>query len=487
MRPLSNNLSQVTIISLVLFASILAYQHSFIFPYHDDYGLAVLDYVGTQRGFVKTDYHAEQLFAFLEGMYVNWSGRIVSLFILIYTYSFGLNAVRTYQALSILFFVMLSARLIQRRDGTGFNVGIAVLAIVYLSLPGYSMKSGVYWFAAASGYLWAFPFIAAAAVVIDRRGRFTCASVALLAFAAAFHEQIGIAIAVFSFLYLLSAFTKSRRLFVQQVALAMPIFLTIALTVLAPGNFARAASAAVSDPPHTQRLFENLEDVLLVISSQQTAVYLASLGIAVAALVSNRCENVTLWQRRAINIICVVMLLLGIWLYPLMTTGVTIAAFTILLWSYVLRRARNAKIVLMLFLAGLSSMLVVCLAPIAVDRAVLPFFLFSAPALAYVLTRELSGWARIGFLLLGAGFGLWNAAATLDGHRANYEISQINDATLRTAAYRFARGDPVPLPIELYKYPDRTAMRTPPYERPIIEKWMRTYYGLPPDSPFSWQ
>jgi hypothetical protein len=57
--------------ALALFIIFLIAQHSLVFLYFDDWGLAVLDYVGAQHGFLGQDFDFHHLMNFLRGMYLN--------------------------------------------------------------------------------------------------------------------------------------------------------------------------------------------------------------------------------------------------------------------------------------------------------------------------------------------------------------------------------------------------------------------------------
>ena len=61
----------------IVFTVYLLAQHSLVFMYHDDWGIAVLDYGIEQTGFQGRNYSIADVLSFLSKLYENWSGRVV--------------------------------------------------------------------------------------------------------------------------------------------------------------------------------------------------------------------------------------------------------------------------------------------------------------------------------------------------------------------------------------------------------------------------
>jgi len=178
--------------ALALFIIFLIAQHSLVFLYSDDWGLAVLDYVGAQHGFLGQDFDFHHLMNFLRGMYLNWTGRVTALGALIYLFKLGLEYVRLFQVTAILAIVLLSLKLAS--DHAAVRPPVLIPIALYLALPVFALAAGLYWFTASSTYVWGIPFLLGGIWLVKRRGQFSIASGLLLAVAACFHEMMALAV-----------------------------------------------------------------------------------------------------------------------------------------------------------------------------------------------------------------------------------------------------------------------------------------------------
>ncbi len=226
-------------ILLLLFVFYLIAQHGLVFFYHDDFGLSVLDYVGSISGFTGTEFSQAQLFDFLYGMYVNWSGRIAAFYMQINLSKYGLEAVRAFQVFVILVAIW-TALLVATRKGF-LQPLIIVPLLFYVSLPVFSVAGGLYWFSASSGYLWGVPFFFYAIYLILTKCIIDFTSSALLAVASGFHELLAIAVILFLVFYWIIFWGRQSRncsLSLNLITICFALFPALAF-LLAPGNFAR--------------------------------------------------------------------------------------------------------------------------------------------------------------------------------------------------------------------------------------------------------
>jgi hypothetical protein len=489
MENTDRNLSVfITAISI----SFIAFQHYNVFPYHDDYGLAVLDYVGSQEGFNKTDFTLGKLFLFLKGMYINWSGRVVSLFLLIKAYSYGLDFVRAVQVAIVTSILLISALIIKGRDR---NISAAVVAMVacYLALPAAVIKGGLFWFAAASGYVWGLPFLLAGAAMSMRSGRISWASSALIALSATFHEQMAAAALAFVSLFCLSIARRGYRPAGRDFGMLALIAAAALATALAPGNFARANGTSFAETSLPMRFAGNLDRLLEVASNRGSAVFMVLLVLALAVLavrvVVGHSAGIERMRSRIAVFTASAALFIGIFmLSPKAAAGVVMVCFTILLSLRCLSDGIRGTTILSLFAAGVLSTLLAAAGPLLAGRSLLPLAILTSLAISYVLYRDLrSGWARWPVLAIAIATSGYHSLSVLEGYRRNYETNSVNDYKLRVAAFEHAHGVPIAQAIQLYKLPDPSAAEVMPYQRPLIETWMKKYYGLPPDIAFEWK
>ena len=233
----------IAISFFLIFAIYLIAQHRFVvFPYHDDWGFAVLDYVGEQTGFLGQNFTLKNLFYFLSGMYQNWSGRVFAFFIQITLFKMGLEYVRLFQVLVILAIIYFSAKINSDRC-FGQPLFVIVPILLYLSLPIFSVAGGLYWFSSASAYVWGIPLFLLAAYTIKNKRILSISSSVVLACSAVFHEQMAIAAVVFILFYI--ALTQlPKHINKTDLLPALPVFFTAAFTIFAPGNFNRKSVSA---------------------------------------------------------------------------------------------------------------------------------------------------------------------------------------------------------------------------------------------------
>jgi hypothetical protein len=182
------------------------------------------------------------------------------------------------------------------------------------------------------------------------------------------------------------------------------------------------------------------------------------------------------------------MLSIGTFLLsPKVAAAIVLVCFTILLPLRCLSDGLRGATVLSLFAAGVVSTLLAVAGPQLAGRSLLPLVILTSLAVSYVLVLDLRGWVRGLVLTLAVVASGHHSLLVLEGYRRNYETNSVNDYRLRVAAFEHARGVPIDQPIYLYKLPDQKAAEVMPYQRPLIETWMKKYYGLPSDIVFEWR
>ena len=479
----------IAISFFLIFAIYLIAQHRLVFPYHDDWGFAVLDYVGEQTGFLGQNFKLKNLFYFLSGMYQNWSGRVFAFFIQITLFKMGLEYVRLFQVLVILAIIYFSAKINSERC-FGQPLLVTVPILLYLSLPIFSVAGGLYWFSSASAYVWGIPLFLLAAYIIKNKRILSISSSVILACSAVFHEQMAIAAVVFILFYI--ALTQlPKHINKTEFLLALPVFFTAAFTIFAPGNFNRKSVSAYAASNLYEIIWINANSLLDLLVKNTTGKLFSFFILVSFVIFSAKCfvllKNKTHgWMFSGFSLLAFVA-------FYFISPPVFLF-FGFLYYGIFLFILRNeyefGTIIFSIYAAAVSSLTVLLIAPGVPGRALLTFYflMFIPIVFSFVLVQSQKYKFIVMILLLVIlPFAIFNAANIYVGYKSNYQENFINDCKLSVASYELQRGHFTDETISLYKLPNSTFAETMPYQRPLIEKWMKKYYSLPADLTFVWQ
>lgn len=495
----------------------LLLQHQSMFLAHDDYGLAVLHYVTVQTGFQGQDFTLAHVLSFLADEYGRWSGRVASYFFHIYAQKIGLDFARFVQCLVIVSIAFLSWVLSRDREEAAPPVGLGPLpplvpVLLFLALPIGTLTDGVYWFAASVTHVWGVPLFLTAACLARSAERLPAPSVLLLALAAAFSEQMSIAAVVYVTAFLATGYDRGLREVGRAAVRCIPVFLAAAATILAPGNFARleAMGAADYDQLGAAGVFiRNVEAIvvrLFWLSEYNPFVAFTLLGVFTMLswllFVAPRDSLPGLpgsadgrdgRHLTAVLLPAAVPFLLVPFAQEKWRFAVglsVIVAFSLLLLCRA-RSSSSGRAVLCAHAAGLASLAPLLFAPGGVaPRALLPFLLLEFLPVTYAIAVAAGPWTRrvalAAVCVLGIG-AAGQAAVVFEGYRSNREIHEANDAQLRVTSFRQRNGMGADEPVTLFRLQDGRFGTTMPYQRPLIEVWMKKYYRLAPDTQFTWE
>ena len=479
---------------IFLFLAFLLAQHAMVFPYHDDWGVAVLDYVGEQTGFDGQRFTLSQAVAFLAGMYENWSGRIVSLFIEIYLLKSGIWSVRIFQIACIIAVLYYSLQIANNNSKTGTLSPVTLLPVVlYLALPPEIMVGGVYWFAASAGYLWGFPLFLFAASLVITRQRFDVTSSLALAFASTFHEQVGLAAVVFFVSYHAYLLIKGMEIpsLVSLSARFLPLLMLATATIAAPGNFARKRASVYENTDMRDVLISNF-DVIANKYLAADSVYFWLQMLALLTLLS--CLAHSRWTRMQTIVWRTIPAALILLSYALLPHVLFVAVFYVLFTALLFRacdQSANGAVVFSLLPAALASLAPLLVAPVIAPRSAIPFHLLLLAPIIFAITKARGRWIVTSLtaaaLLVIIRFAVADSAYVFNGYLSNYETNRVNNCQLLVAKYQTTNNANPPREVTLYKLPNPAFAETMPYQRPLIEKWMKKYYELPPETVFNWQ
>lgn len=478
------------VVATLAFVAYLAAQHRLVFPYHDDWGYAVLSYTTEQTGFVGRNFDLSNLANFLAEEYKNWSGRVAAFMLQISLFKMGLDYVRVYQVTTILGILAFSLLISLNRQPTALLITLPML--LYLALPESALVGGIYWFSAAAGYMWGLPFIFSAAYLIKINNELGFAPALLLAASAMFHELMAVISTSFAFILVAFFYFKFNKTGVARhlFFLSAPLFAAL-VTVLAPGNFRRKS---VSTYPHGDGLdlvFSNAASIA-DFTLKGGALFSFSLLVAFFILLLGINSPDKSYRKPiaiyALTAIAAVLFLAG--------DRYLFAAFALglgLLGAVLFNACKNdltGALVFSLFLASCSSLGLLLLAPGVPGRALIPFYFLLFPTIVFSFSRA-DGYVRRWLATSAAGvillFGTQNAYRVYSGYSSNFDVNYINLSKLETLSFDIKNGDRAASSIELYKLPNPRFAEAMPYERALIETWIKKYYELPPEIEFTWR
>ena len=479
---------------LLGFAVYLLLQHWQVFPYNDDWGYATLTYTSEQTGFHGQGFSQWQLVSFLHDEYLGWSGRFFPFFLQINLFKVGLDAVRLTQTFVILLIVCLSVKLTPVRRVR--SPWLLVPMLYFMALPAFSVLGGLYWFSALIAYVWGVAVFLLALWRVRVAGGLDGVAGVLLGVAALFHEQMALAMVAFAGgLALLELFDaeRPRALLLPLVLRCMPVLAGACLVILAPGNFARKAQSSYA----SDNMLNNV-----LISARSIAHYLLDassghwvLGFMAVSLLVFAGQGMARagWSGRA---------RLAAWLgVPLVLSVASLFSFLLFtlllisLYGVVLllcrRHREDGNLLLCAYLAALASLVLLLVAPVVAGRSLLIFyFLMLWPVTrAFVALGSLPRGRILVTVALAAAApaALDNAADIIAGYAANREANLANDTELRAYHNDLYAGRDVDDSVILEKLPDPRYAETMPYDRPLIETWMKKYYDIPRETRFVWR
>jgi hypothetical protein len=486
--------SLISAFLMILFFVLLLVQHWQVFFYHDDWGLAVLSYVGEQSGFAGQEFTLSKALAFSAQLYEQWTGRVSGLFLLVYAQKLGLDFVRIVQSAIILSAVALAARIGCLTGEGKMGVTLTVGILLYLALPVYSLASGVYWFSASSAYLWGLPLFFLGVYFIARDGEFRAKSALLLAVAVTFHEEMALAGAGFLLLCFFFLIPKRRNAISAFLIRVSPFALLSMVTVFAPGNWRRKTTNAeiYNDNSLVQIVLNNIGSLtdLLFWPRWDNAFFwgMALSGLLLLFFVAKR-KDVSAY---AIVGVTAGLVACGVLLYHC-DAKIVFSLFFISTYSLLLVLAGlsflRGPVVVAIHGGALCSLIPLVFAPTVAGRSLIPFLFLEFPPILFSAAIAASRMAVGLWVVPVVAFAMIafkSALFVFDGYSANREINLVNDYKLRVAGFEASIGEPL-TSIRLYKVKQPTFAQTMPYERPLIEYWMKKFYKLPPQMAFEWQ
>jgi hypothetical protein len=483
-------------VGLVGFVAWLLLQHRLVFPAHDDWGLAALDYVVQHPDGQGRTYGIGPLIEFVRDLYMKWTGRVAAMFAVSGTFRFGVDAVRIVQCSVLLSIALLSARICTLEPSHSPRRSLILAALVpataMLCMPERVVVNGLYWFTAAAVYAWGVPLLLAAAVVAKLRGKPSIAEAALLGACALFSELLGaaaVAFAICRFLDSLRSPADRTERLVESIYIVIPLAL-FALCALAPGNFARYSTTEYPSTPLPALCAHNFKAAGRLLAAYQSPfLFLWTAGLLCLIIGLPRTTRTGLKVTAWIGSVLLLLAARRAWIEPWVVLAALLSVHGGVLVTHALRD-RSHIIPAGVFLAAVASlMIVLAISPYVASRSLLTFVLLMVTPISWGFIGALTSprAARAAALLaLSAclAAGIHNSKRTYDGCAENYQVHEDNDVRLRKAAIDFRLDPSAPVAVEFHRLPRPDFAEKMPYERPIIERWIRKYYNLPKSTQF---
>ncbi len=481
-----------------VFLLFLYVQHKFVFMHFDDFGYASLTYACGGRA----DYlqgRLQDILSYLNHHYFNWGGRVLYYFLLIVALRSGLWFIQLFQTLIIFGIGVMSYQLVRLVKEKADSWVIASLVCLFYGLFSITtVRETMYWYAAASSYIWPLlPFFAAILLqekVVKGNGTkkdIVCSSI--LFFLGAFsQEQVAVLVMVHTIVYGALYYVENRSLYKGAVSHLLASIAGGALLLCAPGNFARSAADAnevFNELSFFGKIGYNLPELLDINLGKGNVLFVlvlifSAVWLSVRVKWNGKFAEVV----RKCNIMLTILLSVGVilgWhdLYETWITNMVSVGWIILYCVNVSKYFWDARkiFVLALFWGGICSQGMMVISPTLTPRCIV-MFQFGMNIILTVMILEflencVKKW-RVVFLGLFGIMSLYNALSIASGYYGNYKINQINHYKLLEKSERIAAGMECE-EIVLYRLQDDRYASMMPYQHTFIQNWMKYYYKIP--------
>lgn len=508
---LNNKTKKIMIFISCFFGFLILLQHHYVFMVFDDYGYVSLSYkwTGNQAGM---SYTLSDILDFLVWHYFNWGGRILCFFIeILVLRAGGSELIQIAQAVIILLISVVSGKIIAFVTKCDTWCSIALSLMLYGTINLITLRDGVYWYSASVSYVWPLlPLLGSIyfylLLQIEESFFRKCVTIFLVFIASFSQEQISVLVIVWIVAIIFFTFWEERNSKCKKniphylYGMAISAVLGGMITILAPGNFVRAAAARYDEfysKSILERIAENIQSIININIGSYNWVFTLIMTIFCGVAVAIYLKNKKIYILTCGFSICFIMeKLLGI---PF-TMGIIVRfawlfSFFCLLLIYYYKR-KNYLFFGML-VAGICSQGMMIISPTITIRChtMMEFILHIVvvECIMSVYISETYKTKRICRICLGVCvtgvciYAAYNSSNITSGYRYNDEINMINHYKLLETKARYTAGDEVK-EVDLYKLHDDSYANCMPYHSgyDFIEVWMKNYYELPQDMYFAW-
>ncbi len=493
---------------------LLAFQHSVITMYFDDYGNASLSYSYLVKNVAGTNYNFSQLLTWADKIYNNWGGRIfyaIAFIIPLLKNSIKpFMLVQTFVITSIIFYIYKIIKYYSKKSKLIDIVPILIL-ILYTCIDMVYLRHGIYWASASVLYIWPllplFATIYFYIIIIEkiqknkkRHSIIDILIIIILSFLTTFsQEQIGIALLGFFVTYIILHHAKEAKkyLFIDLPAVLTTI-ISYLLLFLAPGNWARMDTTSFSKLSFIDKILTNYPDILKNIFLDKMHIYIYVICLGIIFMIYKIFIKYYMKTKKIyflivplmINIIEIILIHYNHILYnqTIFLIISTLWLISFLVVSILYFNMENKIEFISIEIAAACSIFCLLLSPTLGGRTGLPFiffmFLISIKLLLDILNNNEKVIKIIAmlFIIILAKRGLYNYINIYDGYRDNYSISKLNDQILRDYDKNEDKNT-----IILYKVENSWYGSTQSYEEPTMDFWIKEYYDIPQTVKFKWE
>lgn len=509
---LSENKFMISIFAIIFI--LLAFQHSVVTMYYDDYGNASLSYEINIDGVDGTDYNVSQLMEWAKYIYNNWGGRI--LYAVCFIIPLLRNGVGAYMfaqtiVITLLIYFMYKIADYKMKNKEKTWLLPVVLFILYTCIDMTYLRHGIYWASASVLYIWPllplFVFIYLYMKTCDkikngekvRYGILIPVMLILNFFATFSQEQVGVAVIAFELGYIVLHHFKEIK---KYLLIDLPNFVCSIISYLAlflaPGNWVRMdTNTEFSSLSFVGKIIKNFPELIRGIFLEKMNILIYFLSVLLIYVVyvlikSKYKENKKYWFMLIPVIIfvaeMVIMSVVGSFYNQVLfyTCSVLwlICAFIVSLFYFYKKEQIDFC---SLYVAAACSVFCLLMSPTLVLRTFLPCMFFLMIIVVRIVMEALEDNNAIiryslGLAIIITGyFGMKHFIKNYEGYRDNYAITELNEKIIKE--YNPEEDGTV---LDLYKVEDIWYGSEQPYLEPRIRLWMLEYFGIEEDVSFNW-
>lgn len=511
-KYLAENKFIISIFAIIFI--LLAFQHSVVTMYYDDYGNASLSYEIKIDGVEGTDYNMSQLAEWAVYIYNNWGGRILyAICFIIPLLQNGVGAYMFAQTIVItliIYFMYKIADYKMKNKNRSWLLPVLIF-ILYTCIDMTYLRHGIYWASASVLYIWPllplFMFIYLYMKTCDKIKNGEKAKLGivipvmlLLNFFATFsQEQVGVAVIAFELGYIvLHHFKDIKRYLVVDLSNFVCSIISYLALFLAPGNWVRMdTNTEFASLDFVGKIVKNFPELIRGIFLEKMNIYIYFLSVlfiyVVYLLIKGKYKENKKYFLMLIPVAVfitemVVMTIVGSFYNQILfyTCSVLwlVCAFIVSLFYFY---QKNHIEFCSLYVAAACSVFCLLMSPTLVLRTFLPCMFFLMIIIIRLVMDALEDKHAIVRYALGISIvviaysGMKYFIRNYEGYRDNYAITKLNEQILKD--YDVEEDGQT---LDLYKVEDIWYGSEQPYLEPRIRLWMLEYFGIEEDVSFNW-
>lgn len=488
---------------------LLAFQHSVISMYFDDYGNASLSYSYWVSNVDGTNYTISQLLEWAGHIYNNWGGRILyAIVFIIPLLKHGIKAymfVQTFVITGIIFFMYKIIKYYSKKQKYISIVPI-ILLILYTCIDLSYLRHGIYWASASVLYVWPLlPFMALLyyyVVLCDKQKNnikfnkvISSLIIIFLSFLTTFsQEQIGVGLIGFVILYIIFHHFKEIK---KYLVIDLPLLITTVISYLflfmAPGNWVRMeTNKEFAKLSFIGKINYNYSGILKNIFLDKMKIFMYILCLLLIYMIYKIFRNIKSKNKYFLivpSIISIIQILLMRYNYIFFNDIVFNITSTLWLLSFFIISImyfKNNKVIefTSFEVAAIGTIFCLLLSPTIGGRTGIPYIFFIILIITKLLIDVLNDnkffkiicSLLIIYLTIRGGKNYIN---TYFGYSNNHAIMELNDQIL--SSYN---NEDI---IKLYKVKNSVYGSTQSYEEPSMDFWIKEYYNIPQKVKFEWE